>query len=73
MKQFQRVKLDGSFAQGTKRTGKIVGHASYVKEATDGAELRSAYVVELDEGFYSQDTNTYVSLLVVAVENLEEE
>ncbi len=70
MKQFQRVRVNGYFPQGSNLSGKFVGQATFAKEVCDSegklvTEIRMAYIVELDSGFYSQDVNTYVSMLVV--------
>ncbi len=75
MKLFSRVAVQNNYPEDSCRYGTIVGQASYCKKpkadsSTQLNELRSRFIVELDEGFYSKDEKSFVSLLVVHEDNL---
>jgi hypothetical protein len=73
-KVFPEVRAIGAKAQfsgmGAPRVGTIAGHAVIRK---NGAAV-FAYIIDLgdDNGFYSPGRDTYVSMLVVAADNLDE-
>lgn len=51
------------------RGGSIVGYSVITRDRF----IEPVYVVQLDNGFYSDDRQTYVSLLIVHGDNLRRE
>lgn len=72
MKLFQRVFLHGSYGD-KQRTGKVVGKGSILKQKTNSLDCywQDAFIVELDEGFYSEDKKTWTLHVLVDESNLE--
>lgn len=65
-KLFQRVFLHGCY-RDSQRTGNIVGFGTIASNR----EIRSTVIVELDQGYYSEDKKTWTSHVVVDESNLE--
>ena len=51
--------------------GIIIGIAWFNRKGPKGSLAEKCFLVELDKGFWSEDKNTYVSVLVVHHENVE--
>lgn len=73
MKLFQRVFLHGSYGD-KQRTGKVVGKGSILKQKNNSLDCywQDTLIVELDEGFYSEDKKTWILHVVVDPSNVEE-
>lgn len=74
MKLFQPVLLHGVYGD-SQRKGKVVGTGTFVKNNSYPAgtqELRQCLIVELDEGFYSEDKKTWTLHVIVDESNVEE-
>jgi hypothetical protein len=65
-----RVKLRKD--KGILRTGKIIGHSFVSNSSTSLYNTRIVFLVQLDEGFYSPDQDTFVSVLVCAPDTVIE-
>ncbi len=78
MKLFQKVFLHGVYGD-SQRTGKVVGSGSFIRERFNlengkeipSHELRQCLIVELDEGFYSEDKKTWTLHVLVDESNVE--
>jgi hypothetical protein len=62
-----RVRLT-SLASGAVITGKICGSGHFIN---DHDELTECFIVRLDEGFYDERKQTYVTKLVAHTESVE--